>query len=81
MFTRSQIELALSEGRLWVLMRSGAYWVCRRNGKTQTWKTRPSEFRIPIKAGIRTYGDITHRNTIGEGKSSGAVFVITEERG
>ena len=25
----------------------------RRNGMTQTWKTRPDEFRIPVKYGIR----------------------------
>ena len=32
----------------------------RRNGKTQTWRTRPGEFRIPIKIGFRGYGAITH---------------------
>ena len=32
----------------------------RRNGKTQTWKTRPGEFRIPVKHGMYDYGDITH---------------------
>lgn len=30
----------------------------RRNGATQTWKTRPGEFRIPVKYGIRTYGQL-----------------------
>ena len=34
----------------------------RRNGKTQTWKTRPNEFRIPVKYGLYGYGDITHDN-------------------
>ena len=34
----------------------------RRNGRTQTWKTRPGEFRIPIKIGFRAHGEITHRN-------------------
>lgn len=28
----------------------------RRNGATQTWKTRPGEFRIPVKYGMRNYG-------------------------
>jgi hypothetical protein len=28
----------------------------RRNGKTQTWKTRPGEFRIPVKHGISARG-------------------------
>ena len=30
----------------------------RRNGKTQTWKTRPGLFRIPIKIGMYDYGQI-----------------------
>ena len=32
--------------------------VWRRNGKTQTWKTRPSEWRIPVKHGLYDYGNI-----------------------
>jgi hypothetical protein len=35
---------------------------CRANGICQTWKTRPDEFRLPIKAGLYEYGEITHRN-------------------
>ena len=34
----------------------------RRNGKTQTWKTRPGEFRIPAKHGLYDYVQITDRN-------------------
>src|SRR3990167_6766732 len=30
----------------------------RRNGATKTWKTRPDEFRIPIKHGLYDYGYI-----------------------
>jgi len=25
----------------------------RRNGKTQTWKTRPGDFRVPVKYGLK----------------------------
>lgn len=32
--------------------------VWRRNGATQTWKTRPTEYRIPVKYGIRSYGQL-----------------------
>jgi hypothetical protein len=32
----------------------------RRNGKTKTWKTRPGEFQIPIKHGLRSYDYITN---------------------
>lgn len=27
---------------------------CRVNGKCQTWKTRPDEFKLPVKHGLRT---------------------------
>ena len=36
----------------------------RRNGATQTWKTRPDEFRAPIKYGIRDYGQLTNLNAV-----------------
>jgi hypothetical protein len=32
----------------------------RRNGRTQTWKTRPGHFRIPCKYGLYTYVQIWH---------------------
>jgi len=35
---------------------------CRRNGKTQIWKTRPNEFKIPVKYGLYEYFYITHEN-------------------
>jgi len=31
----------------------------RRNGATQTWKTRPDEFRVPVKYGMRDYHALT----------------------
>jgi len=34
----------------------------RRNGKTQLWKTRPSDFRIPIKRGLKEFHNITQLN-------------------
>jgi hypothetical protein len=30
----------------------------RRNGRTQTWKTRPDHFRVPVKRGLREYDHI-----------------------
>ena len=40
-----------------------------RNGKTKTWKTRPQEFKIPVKYGLRQcfyiiYGLNDHEWTI-----------------
>jgi len=34
----------------------------RRSGKTQTWKTRPNEFKIPVKYGLYESTYITHLN-------------------
>ena len=31
----------------------------RRNGRTQTWVTRPNDFRMPIKHGLRDYSEVT----------------------
>lgn len=31
----------------------------RRNGRTQTWVTRPAEFRVPVKHGLYRYGQLT----------------------
>lgn len=34
----------------------------RVNGKCKTWKTRPDDFSLPIKHGLRDYGYITQDN-------------------
>lgn len=31
----------------------------RRNGATQTWKTRPADYRLPVKHGMRDYSSIS----------------------
>lgn len=64
MATRIEIETALAQGNLWVLMGNGNYWRLRRNGKTQFWKTRPDEFSIPVKAGLRACGRVTQDSVI-----------------
>jgi len=40
----------------------GGAYEARRNGATKTWKTRPGEFRIPIKIGFKGYGYIDQNN-------------------
>lgn len=57
--SRSDIETALDKGCLWVRMGNGNWWKARRNGQTKTWKTRPMDFQIPIKAGFRATGRIS----------------------
>lgn len=32
--------------------------VYRRNGSTQTWKTRPDEYRVPVKYGLKGYAQL-----------------------
>jgi hypothetical protein len=39
---------------------SGCRW--RRNGALKLWKTRPTEFRQPVKYGLYGFGYITHSN-------------------
>ena len=34
----------------------------RTNGKCKTWKTRPKEFRLPLKYGLYAYGALTEAN-------------------
>ena len=50
--SREEIETALDAGRLYVQAGVGKFWLARRNGKTQTWKTRPDHFGIPVKYGF-----------------------------
>ena len=45
--------------------RGGIKYGCtrvRRNGQTKTWQTRPDEFKIPVKYGLKRYGYIDHNN-------------------
>ena len=34
----------------------------RRNGATKLWKTRPDDFKIPVKHGLYRFGYITQDN-------------------
>lgn len=62
MFTRETIESALDRGVLFAETNGRRWLRLRRNGRTQTWKTRPNDFRIPVKAGLRSTAQITHDN-------------------
>jgi|SoiMethySBSTD1v2_1073268.scaffolds.fasta_scaffold1108904_3 hypothetical protein len=41
---------------------SGKVYRVRRSGKTQLWKTRPGEFKIPVKFGLYQSLYLTHEN-------------------
>lgn len=32
------------------------------NGQVQTWVTRPNDFRVPLKHGLYSHGELTHEN-------------------
>ena len=38
---------------------AGKIYAWRANGACQIWKTRPEDFRLPVKYGIRSYDAIT----------------------
>lgn len=42
--------------------RDGTPSRCRNNGMTKTWKTRPDEFRMPVKHGLKQCFYITQAN-------------------
>lgn len=61
--TLSEIEDALAHQRLYVAgATKSRFYLCRRNGRTKTWKTRPGQFSIPVKAGFSGYICITQDN-------------------
>lgn len=37
---------------------------CRVNGQCKTWKTKPGEFRLPVKHGLRQCFYITNSNAV-----------------
>lgn len=57
---RAEIEVALATHMLFCHVSGTKYWELRRNGKTQTWKTRPDDFSIPVKYGFKGYAQIEH---------------------
>ena len=42
--------------------RDGTPVRCRSNGACKTWTTRPEDFRLPVKIGLRGYDAITHED-------------------
>lgn len=52
-------EQALTS-RYFIMLCDGSRW--RANGKCKTWRTRPEEFKLPVKHGLYSFGYITHEN-------------------
>jgi hypothetical protein len=53
-----EIEAALDEGRLYLAMSNGSWYILRRNGRTKTWRRSAERFYIPVKWGMYGYGVI-----------------------
>ena len=49
----------------------------RRNGQTQTWKTRPEEFRVPVKYGYSGTGQIRETDADSFHTEENCVLLIT----
>lgn len=56
---------------------------CRANGVCKTWKTRPNDFRLPVKYGLRECFYITPRNahewSVGDGRGPQSLEAVTAE--
>ena len=63
MITKQDAVLAPSGQELWHATAKNADGTplrVRVNGRCKTWKTRPEEFRLPIKHGLYSHGQIDH---------------------
>jgi len=47
---------------LWHKNRDGSFARFKVNGKIKVWKTRPEDFRIPLKRGLYEYWALTPNN-------------------
>ena len=69
MITKSQaVDLGLNHiGRRvyspYYKNKNGTYTDIKINGKCKIWKSKPLEFRLPIKIGFRDHGYITEDNS------------------
>lgn len=57
-----EIENSLMQRKLFVRTDKDSLWSVRKNGKVKFWKTRPSQFKIPVKFGWKYFGYITQDN-------------------
>jgi hypothetical protein len=70
--SHQHVTAELDAGHVWVRMNNGRYWKLRRNGATKTWKRDLFRYRIPVKAGMYVYAEITNETEIGTFDSSAA---------
>lgn len=62
MVTKEQAMTAGTFYHVRLTNRDGTAVRCRANGKCKTWKTRPGEFQLPVKYGLKDCFYISERN-------------------
>ena len=72
--SHQQVRYELDHGSLWIRMNSGRYWKLRANGATKLWKRNPWRYRIPVKAGMYVFSEITNETEIGTFDSNASVI-------
>ena len=55
MITKEQALTARQFEHVTVKNADGTPLRCRANGKCQVWKTRPQDFKLPVKHGLKDY--------------------------
>lgn len=75
--SHQQVRYEIEQGAIWVRMNSGRYWKVRCNGATKLWKRDAWRYRIPVKAGLKVFSEITNETEIGTFDST-ASFIYSE---
>jgi hypothetical protein len=76
--SHQHVTAELDAGHIWARITMGGgshrhrYWKLRRNGATKLWKRDLFRYRIPVKAGMYVYAEITNETEIGTFDSSAA---------
>ena len=63
--SHQHVTVELDAGHVWARMNNGRYWKLRRNGAVKLWKRDLFRYRIPVKAGLKVYSEITNQTEIG----------------
>lgn len=62
MIRKAQAALLQHRDEVHYPLSSNGCGKARVNGKMQTWKTRPDDFRVPLKVGFRGFAELSHAN-------------------
>jgi hypothetical protein len=63
--SHQQVAYEIDHGAIWIRVNNERYWKVRRNGATKLWKRDLFRYRIPVKAGMYVFSEITNETVIG----------------